>query len=75
MALGSQTHSIDLSQRVVQVPVLANFPLDPTHTIVVGGGVPGPQTLPPGYDMLFAIDDHRVPSVARIVRVTPPSGT
>jgi hypothetical protein len=74
VALGSQTHSFDFNQRVVQVPLLANIPKDATHNIAIGGGVPGPQTVPPGYYMLFAVDDQRVPSMAKIVKVNPLSG-
>lgn len=71
VALGSQTHSFDFNQRAVQVPVLANLQVNPQYNVTIGGGLPGPQTLPPGYYMLFALDDQRVPSVARIIKVNP----
>ncbi len=68
MALGSMTHSVDMNQRYVQ--------LERTGTTSSGGlhisGVvapPDPVVAPPGFYMLFALDDARVPSVAEIVQV------
>lgn len=69
VALGSQTHSIDFNQRAVQVPVLGNIQVNAQYNVTIGGALPDARTLPPGYYMLFAVDDQRVPSAAKIVKV------
>lgn len=71
LALGCMTHSFDTSQRNVQVPVTS-------VATALGGGehvllakVPSdPRTLPPGWYMMFVLDQKRVPSVARMVKVS-----
>ena len=60
---GAATHSLDTDQRRIA--------LTPT---TVGGGyeltIPAdPGVAVPGYYMLFALDSHGVPSVARTIRV------
>lgn len=74
VALGSQTHSYDMNQRHVQVPLLANLPATGGN-YAIAGGVAGPQVVPPGHYMLFALDAQRVPSVAKIVQVLPVAGS
>lgn len=68
VGLGSMTHSFDMNQRVVQLPVGAVTGSNGNYTVIAGG----PQnafSAPPGYYMLFVIDENRVPSVAKMVRV------
>ena len=64
MSLGSMTHSFDMNQRYVQ---LAAAPQSATTVQVTGPA--NVQTAPPGYYMLFVLDQNRVPSVARFVQV------
>ena len=66
MGLGSMTHAFDANQRYVQ---LATPSQDATTVQVTGP--PNIQTAPPGYYMLFVLNQSRVPSVARFVHVAP----
>ena len=74
MAPGAVTHANDMSQRHVELDVIARAP---------GQGVDlrapaGANSAPPGYYMLFVLDNG-IPSVARWVRLgvptSPPGGT
>ncbi len=67
MAPPATTHGVDMSQRHVELQVLNRLP---------GLGVdvlapPSAGVAPPGYYMLFLLDDAGVPSVARWVRLDP----
>jgi galactose oxidase-like protein len=66
---GSVTHSVNFDQRYVDLP----------FDRVEGGltaRIPGQASVaPPGWYMLFLVDDDGVPSVARWVRVAPESPT
>jgi hypothetical protein len=66
MSPGSMTHAIDMSQRYVQ---LASTPQGAAAVQVTGPA--SVQAAPPGYYMLFVLDQDRVPSVARFVRLAP----
>lgn len=60
---GSVTHSTNFEQRFLELPFRkAGNGLDVTIN-------EGPNTVPPGHYMLFAIDDAGVPSIAKIVRI------
>jgi len=62
--MSSATHSVNNEQRRVPVSFSKNgntYSLD----------VPGPTVMPPGYYMLFAIDQNGVPSMAEAVRMIP----
>jgi hypothetical protein len=64
VALGSSTHAVNWSQRHVELEVVRSRP---------GQGVdvrtPGPDLAPPGYYMLFLLDERGVPSISRFVRL------
>ena len=67
MAPGATTHGFDMNQRSVQLQILNK---------VGGQGVdvvapPSASVAPPGYYMLFLLDDVGVPSVASWVRIDP----
>ena len=67
IAPGAVTHANDMGQRYV--PVKLSHRTD-------GGGVDvvapsGPDVAPPGYYMLFLVNDAGVPSVSRFVRLRP----
>ena len=66
VALGSVTHAFNQTQRYVELPFTpVSGGLDvaaPTH----------PNAVPPGYHMLFLVDDAGVPSVAAILRIPAP---
>jgi hypothetical protein len=64
MGLGSMTHAFDMNQRYVQLAT----PGQAGDTVQVTGPA-NVQTAPPGYYMLFVLNQDRVPSVARFVRV------
>lgn len=68
VALGSMTHSMDFDQRHVQVEVLSSSST-PTGQFTIAAAPADPRSAPPGYYMLFALDQRRTPSVARIVHL------
>jgi galactose oxidase len=66
MGLGSMTHAFDTNQRYVQLATPSQSALAVQVT-----GPANVQTAPPGYYMLFVLNENRVPSVARFVRLAP----
>ena len=68
MALGSMTHSIDMNQRSVQLAKQATFKVPGGFSQTVTAP-PDTSVAPPGYYMLFALDNRRVPSEAVIVKL------
>jgi hypothetical protein len=64
MALGSMTHAIDMNQRYVQLATTGQ-----SATSVQVTGPANVQTAAPGHYMLFVLNENRIPSVARFVRV------
>ena len=60
---GSVTHSFNMDQRFLQLPFSANGGLLTAQLPSRAGDVP------PGYYMLFVLNEQGVPSVARMVRV------
>lgn len=59
------THSLDTSQRVVDVPIASQ-----SSTSLTTGAITTNRNLaPPGYYMLFITDNNNVPSVARWIRL------
>jgi hypothetical protein len=67
MAPDATTHAFDMNQRSVELEILDK---------VGGRGVdvvapPSPEVAPPGYYMLFLLNDAGVPSVASWVRIDP----
>jgi hypothetical protein len=58
------THSLDANQRLVDVPFTRNG--DGTLSVSITGN---PNIAPPGWYMLFAVDQNGVPSVASWVHV------
>jgi len=66
MGLGSMTHAFDMNQRYIQLAT----PGQSASAVEVTGPA-DIQTAPPGYYMLFVLNESRVPSVARFVRVVP----
>ena len=67
--LPSVTHSLDQNQRI---HVLRFHRKDGNLTVVAPER---PEICPPGYYMLFVLSKAGVPSVARIVRISPPGRT
>jgi YVTN family beta-propeller protein len=60
---GSTTHSFNMDQRYLQLPFTANGALLDVQLPSRAGD------LPPGYYMLFVLNDQGVPSTARTIRV------
>ena len=65
VAPGATTHANDMHQRAVKLKTSGTGGRDLTVSVPEQAGV-----LPPGYYMLFAVDNHGVPSVARFIRIT-----
>ncbi|GGF49704.1 hypothetical protein GCM10011519_24570 [Marmoricola endophyticus] len=65
--LGAPTHSTDAGQRYVPLSFTTS------GTTVTVSAPADQKVAPPGYYMLFAVNDKGVPSVAPIVRVGAPS--
>jgi hypothetical protein len=66
MGLGSMTHAIDMSQRYVQLDAVAQG-----DSAVQVSAPPNVQTASPGHYMLFVLNQNRIPSVAKFVRLAP----
>ena len=65
LSLGSMTHSFDANQRSIQ---LVHLQLNSSIAAVKIVG--GKRFVPPGHYMLFLLDENRIPSVAKIVKVS-----
>jgi hypothetical protein len=63
VAPAAVTHGVDMNQRVLQLDVVQR-----TGCVSVTAPT-GPNAAPPGYYMLFLLNDQGVPSVAKFVRV------
>ena len=63
--LSAVTHSVNFDQRLVEVPFAVEG-----DEVLVGIAPDGPNLAPPGYYMLFVLNDG-VPSVASMVRIQP----
>jgi Domain of unknown function (DUF1929) len=67
VAPGAVTHGVDMNQRVIQLAV--------THgTGCVSLRAPAANVAPPGYYMLFLLNDQGVPSVAKFVKLQASAG-
>ena len=64
MALGAHTHSFDQNQRYIQLNIASLG-----SNSLIATGPPSSRTAPPGYYMLFVLDNDRTPSVATIVQL------
>jgi hypothetical protein len=69
VALGSMTHSYDMNQRVVEVPIVFRGDYG-EHSFQFGQAPEDASVAPPGHYMLFALDEARVPSIAKIITLT-----
>ena len=64
---GAMTHTVDFSQRLIELEVDPDGDPDPKAFGVTWP--PGPDVAPPGWYMLFAISSDGVPSVAKFVHI------
>jgi hypothetical protein len=62
---GSTTHAFDMNQRLVDVP----FTVDVNASQLVAQVSDQPNLAPPGWYMLFVVDQNRIPSTARWIRL------
>ncbi len=69
VALGAMTHSYDMNQRLVEMEIVHRADYG-EHTLLIGRAPQSAATAPPGNYMLFALDQERVPSVAKIITLT-----
>jgi hypothetical protein len=66
----SVTHSVNFEQR--RIPLA--FSVNSAGTLITATAPTNPNIAPPGYYMLFIINSSGVPSVAKMVQITPNSG-
>ncbi|MHB8503379.1 MAG: galactose oxidase-like domain-containing protein [Candidatus Acidiferrales bacterium] len=66
MSAGAVTHAFNHNQRYVGCTITAR-----TATIVDATAPPDGTIAPPGYYLLFLVDQDRVPSMANWIRLTP----
>jgi hypothetical protein len=66
----SVTHSVNFEQR--RIPL--SFSVNSAGTLITATAPTNPNIAPPGYYMLFIINSSGVPSVAKMVQITPNSG-
>ncbi|MBT8485739.1 MAG: DUF1929 domain-containing protein, partial [Phycisphaerae bacterium] len=66
--LTSVTHSVNVEQRLVELAYTT-----PNAGRITAVAPPSPNHAPPGYYMLFILNDQGVPSVAEIIHVGPPA--
>ena len=70
VGLSSMTHSIDMNQRAIQLPVGKVIKGNTSDGDLVIFGTPGNTHIaPPGPYMLFLLEDQRIPSVAKMVMI------
>ena len=69
VSLGSQTHSFDTGQRVVQLPIGKTYSRADGAALSIVGTPADSHVAPPGYYGLVVLDDARTPSIAKIVHV------
>lgn len=69
VALGSMTHSYDMNQRLVELPIVLSGDYG-EHSFQIGRAPLNGETAPPGPYMLFVLDEARVPSLAQIITLT-----
>ena len=67
MAPAATTHGVDMHQRHVELEVLNNLPGEGVDVIAP----PSANVAPPGYYMLFLLDEAGVPSVASWIKIDP----
>lgn len=68
VGLGAMTHSFDMSQRYVQLPITGSGVFN-GHNYSLFTTPADARVAPPGHYMLFILDANLVPSVAKIVQV------
>lgn len=69
VALGSITHSYDMNQRLVELPIVYSGDYG-EHSVQIGRAPISAEIAPPGDYMLFVLDAARVPSVAKVITLT-----
>ena len=70
IALSSDTHSVDMNQRSVQLRLTQTTTISPTMGMSTFQLPSTLEVLPPGYYMLFILDGNRVPSTGKVLKVT-----
>ena len=68
IGLGAQTHSFDMSQRYIQLPIFVSGTTGEFNYSLYGTPTDA-RVAPPGHYMMFLLDANHVPSVARIIKV------
>lgn len=68
VSLGAMTHSLDMNQRYVQLPIQGSG-VHQGQNYTIFGTPDNARIAPPGRYMLFILDEHNILSVAKIVQV------
>ncbi len=69
LGLGSMTHSFDLSQREVQLPIAKTYSNDQGARLSIVGAPANAHVAPPGYYWLYGLSASGAPSSAKLVHV------
>jgi len=70
LALGSMTHSFDVNQRAIELPMGYVPASGTTPGFVVAGSPADTHLAPPGHYLLVVLDAAGTPSTARVVHLT-----
>ena len=68
IGIGAMTHSFDMNQRHIQLPILASG-VHQGNNYSIFGTPENARIAPPGHYMLFILDENHIPSVAKIIQV------
>ena len=70
IGLGSMTHSIDMGQRHIQLPIGKTYTnAAGAHLVIAGTPANSHVVAPPGYYWLFAVSEEHVASKAKLVKI------
>ena len=69
VGLGSMTHSIDMGQRHIQLPIGKTYTTAAGAHLVIAGTPANSYVAPPGYYWMFAVSEAGVPSAAKLVKI------
>lgn len=69
IGLGSMTHSIDMGQRQIELPIGKIYTNNTGIHRVIAGAPANGHVAPPGYYWLFAVSEAGVPSGAKLIKI------
>lgn len=69
LGLGAMTHSIDMGQREIQLPIKQTFTSSGGNTLTVATSPADTHVAPPGYYWLVGLSAAGVPSSAKLIKI------